>query len=120
MRRTYRYDPSRPKGKRMVEIASQDRVISHNVVPDVSPYRSMITGEVISGRAQHREHLKRHDCIEVGNEKPDFTPKPQEIDREAVRHDILRAKDQIEAGMQPTLERLRQESPRMVKELGLD
>lgn len=120
MRRTYRYDPSRPPGQRMVEITPRERIISHNVQPDVQPYRSMITGEVISGRAQHREHLKRHDCIEVGNEKPDLAPKSQEIDREAVKHDILRAKDQIEAGMQPTLERLRQESPRMIKELGLD
>ena len=120
MRRTYRYDPSRPFGQRMVEITPRESVVYHGVVPDVGPYRSMITGEEISGRAQHREHLKRHDCVEVGNDKPDFTPKSQEIDREAVKHDILRAKDQIEAGMQPTLERLRQESPQMLKELGLD
>jgi hypothetical protein len=38
------------------------------VVRDISDYRSVVTGEVITGRAQHREHLKMHGCIEVGNE----------------------------------------------------
>ena len=36
---------------------------------DLKPYKSMITGEIIQGRAQHRAHLREHHCIEVGNEK---------------------------------------------------
>jgi hypothetical protein len=102
----------------MVEIMPQQRVILPGVVPDVGEYRSMITGETISGRAQHRDHLKRHGCEEVGNEKP--VVQAPTADREQIKHDIRRAKDQIEAGMAPTLERLREESPRMVKEMGLD
>jgi hypothetical protein len=44
---------------------------------DIAPYRSMRTGEVISGRAQHREHLRRYGLTEVGNEKAPFTaPRP--------------------------------------------
>jgi hypothetical protein len=43
---------------------------------DIAPYRSMRTGEIVSGRAQHREHLARHGLIEVGNERPAFTPPP--------------------------------------------
>ncbi|SUW10795.1 Uncharacterised protein [Bordetella bronchiseptica] len=39
------------------------------VMGDISPYQSMITGEMIQGRRQHREHLQQHGCIEVGNEK---------------------------------------------------
>lgn len=39
------------------------------IMPDMKPYKSMITGEMIEGRASHREHLRRHGCIEVGNEK---------------------------------------------------
>lgn len=39
------------------------------VLGDINPYQSMITGEMITGRRQHREHLKQHNCIEVGNEK---------------------------------------------------
>lgn len=35
---------------------------------DIQPYKSMVTGEVIQGRSQHRAHLKSHGLIEVGNE----------------------------------------------------
>lgn len=40
------------------------------VLPDTKPYQSMVTGEVIGGRRQHREHLRQHGLIEIGNEKP--------------------------------------------------
>lgn len=39
------------------------------VTTDISPYRSMITGERIAGRKQHRDHLRAHGCIEIGNEQ---------------------------------------------------
>ncbi len=42
----------------------------HHVMPEIAPYRSMKTGEWITSRAQHQEHLRRHDCFEVGNELP--------------------------------------------------
>ena len=38
------------------------------VMPDIKPYRSMADGSIISSRSEHREHLKRHGCVEVGNE----------------------------------------------------
>lgn len=41
---------------------------AHMVMTDIQPYQSMATGEMVGGRAQHREHLKRHGLIEVGNE----------------------------------------------------
>lgn len=40
------------------------------IVPDIAPYQSIVTGETITSRARHREHLKRHDLVEVGNEMP--------------------------------------------------
>jgi hypothetical protein len=43
---------------------------------DISPYRSVKTGEMITGRAQHREHLQRHGMIEVGNERAPFFNRP--------------------------------------------
>lgn len=47
------------------------------VIPDIKPYRSMQTGEVIGGRKQHRDHLRQHGLIEVGNEKlPPRKPEP--------------------------------------------
>lgn len=44
------------------------------VVQDVEPYRSIVTGEVISGRRQHRDHLRAHGLVEVGNERPKSPP----------------------------------------------
>lgn len=39
------------------------------VMSDIAPYKSMATGEMIMGRRQHREHLKQHRLIEIGNER---------------------------------------------------
>ena len=38
------------------------------VMGDITPYKSMVTGEMIQGRRQHREHLRQHNVVEVGNE----------------------------------------------------
>jgi hypothetical protein len=37
------------------------------VIPDIGAYRSMVTGEMIEGRRAHREHLSRHNVVEVGD-----------------------------------------------------
>lgn len=48
-----------------------------HVIPDITPYKSMQTGERIRGRAHHRAHLKEHGLIEIGNERlPPRKPKP--------------------------------------------
>lgn len=58
------------------------------IMGDIQPYQSMVTGEMIGGRRQHREHLRQHGCIEVGNEK--MTPRKRETDN-TVRQDLMRA-----------------------------
>lgn len=40
-----------------------------NVMPDIEPYKSMVTGEYIGSRSTHRKHLVQHKVVEVGNEK---------------------------------------------------
>lgn len=45
------------------------------VMPDIQGYQSQATGEWISSRSQHREHLKIHRLIEIGNEKQVNTPR---------------------------------------------
>lgn len=42
-----------------------DRV---QIMPEIEPYQSQITGEWITSRAKHREHLRRHGYTEVGND----------------------------------------------------
>ena len=38
------------------------------VIPDIAGYKSMATGEWIAGRRQHRDHMKQHGLVELGNE----------------------------------------------------
>ncbi len=54
------------------------------IMPDIGPYRSMADGTIVEGRYRHREHLKRHNAIEIGNDSslrapakgiPDVDPK---------------------------------------------
>lgn len=61
------------------------------VVPDIQPYKSMITGEMITSRSQHREHLRQHNCFEIGNEVGAAlkTARPQpKADREGIRRTL--------------------------------
>jgi len=42
------------------------------VMGDIKPYTSVITGETITSRSHHRQHLRDHGAIEVGSEKPQW------------------------------------------------
>ena len=59
------------------------------VLNDIQGYKSMQTGEWIGSRSTHREHLKAHRLIEIGNEtKAHLTKQAPKVDREALRRDI--------------------------------
>jgi len=47
---------------------------AHNLIPDIAPYKSMVTGEMIQGRRQHREHLRAHNVVEVGDQVHTLKP----------------------------------------------
>lgn len=62
----------------------------HAVFSDIDPYQSMQTGEMIGSRSTHREHLREHRLIEVGNEvnhMMNYRDTPQ-LDRERRKRDI--------------------------------
>lgn len=44
------------------------------VIGDIQPYRSMVDGTMVMGRAEHREHLKKHNVIEVGDQQHTLKP----------------------------------------------
>ena len=46
------------------------------VMPDIAPYQSQLTGEMVHSRSRHRALLRAHNCIEVGNETKYLRPKP--------------------------------------------
>ena len=55
----------------------EPRKTSYQVMPDITPYKSMIDGREISSRSRHREHLAQHGCFEVGNDSSLFhEPRP--------------------------------------------
>lgn len=68
------------------------------VVADIQPYKSQLTGEMIMSRSQHRDHLKSHGCVEVGNEpvKPKKTSWiEQKTQKETLRKEIAARIDTI-------------------------
>lgn len=47
------------------------------VMPDIQPYKSMLTGELVNSRSRHRELLRQHGCVEVGNDSSLYhAPRP--------------------------------------------
>ena len=44
----------------------------HYVQGDIEPYKCLVDGRWITSRSQHRDSLKRHGCIEAGNEQKYF------------------------------------------------
>lgn len=59
------------------------------VMADINGYKSMVTGEWIGSRSQHREHLKQHRLVEIGTEtKAHMTKTEPKRDRERLRRDI--------------------------------
>jgi hypothetical protein len=81
------------------EIAAQIRspMEAPMVVRDIPEYVSMIDGSVISSRKQHRDHLRAHGCIEVGNEKLG-TAAPSHLAKGEIGTEIKTAIEQIEQG----------------------
>jgi hypothetical protein len=63
------------------------------IMPDIQPYRSMIDGSIIGSRSTHRNHLRDHNMIEVGNEKLPEPKKPSSPP--GLKDDIIRAFNQV-------------------------
>ncbi len=61
----------------------------HFIMPDIQGYKSMASGEYITSRSKHREELRRHGLIEVGNEISAITKnRPKLPDRELRKRQI--------------------------------
>lgn len=74
------------------------RICAPQVLKDIDPYVSQIDGSLITSRSQHRDHLRQHGCIEVGNEKMEpqkdsWIEKKEQ--KEALRQEIAARIDSI-------------------------
>lgn len=67
-----------------------------HIMPDIKPYKSMIDGREITSRSRHREHLREHGCVEVGNDSS-LTRKPKPIESPpGLKEKIIRAVNEVE------------------------
>lgn len=66
-------------------VKTHRRIMPAMVTADIAPYRSMITGEIINSRSRHRDHLKSHGCIEIGNETHHLKPKEIDVTPESAK-----------------------------------
>lgn len=71
------------------------RRASYQVMRDIKPYRSMIDGSIITSRSHHRQHLKDHGCIEVGNDSSLFKPREPLPPPPGLKDDIIRAVQKV-------------------------
>jgi hypothetical protein len=62
-------------GLELYEAGTEPQQSAPTIIDDIKPYRSMITGEMITSRSQHREHLRQHGCVEVGNDSSLLKPR---------------------------------------------
>lgn len=65
------------------------------IMRDIGEYTSPIDGERITSRSAHRDHLRQHDVIEVGNER--VGTQVPEIDTSTLGHDIKRCIEEVKA-----------------------
>jgi len=84
-------------------LAARPAPMAPIVITDIQPYRSMFTGERIQSRRHHRDHLRAHRLIEVGNEYQkglaiDQAPESQGMTQRARRDAIERAYEQVRQG----------------------
>lgn len=75
------------KGSEAPDVGEIKRI---HIMPDIQPYKSMVDGSRIKSRSDHRDHLRAHGVIEVGNEKMETkrTPIDREIRRAVIREQL--------------------------------
>lgn len=61
------------------------------VMADIEPYRSMCDGSMVMGRMQHRDHLKRHGVVEVGDQQHTLKPYGKYETAPGLKETVIRA-----------------------------
>jgi hypothetical protein len=62
------------------------------ILPDIQPYRSMLDGTIVESRSRHRQHMKKYNAVEVGNETAVLLKPPRIPDTAPQqRRELLRA-----------------------------
>lgn len=67
------------------------------VMRDMGEYSSVVDGSRITSRSEHREHVRKHDLVEVGNERIGSVEKAQDSGHRA-GYDIKQALQSAKMG----------------------
>jgi hypothetical protein len=68
------------------------------VMRDIAGYKSLETGEFIGSRSAHRDHLRAHGLIEIGNERmPQKSDAPTRAERHEMGMTVKRTLEQLRA-----------------------
>ena len=83
----------------------------YHIIEDIASYRSQVTGEMITSRSQHRDHLRQHGCVEIGDQVHHLQPNRPDFESPQ-RKELIRA--QIDAMSQAEFKRaLRRDAERV-------
>lgn len=72
MRRTYVFQDGKMVEKHLARDRSPSGIM---VIPDIEPFKSPITGEVISSRNKMHRHMKEHDVTRAEDYSPAYYEK---------------------------------------------
>lgn len=75
MRKRFRWSDDQKRLVPIEEWHDSSPDVGYTVIKDIEPYQSMIDGSLITSRSKHRQHLKDHGCVEVGNDSSLYKPK---------------------------------------------
>lgn len=84
------------------QAAKRSELAMPMVIRDIGEYRSPIDGQMITSRNQHRDHIRAHDVVEVGNEKIGSLTPSVSTDTRAIGEQIKRRIDEVKAMPQDT------------------
>jgi hypothetical protein len=90
-RQRYIQDPKTHKLIPAEEWYQRQDVDAPMVMGDIKPYKSMVDGSMIESRSSHREHLRKHQLVEIGNETEAMMKSARrepKYDREGLRRQI--------------------------------
>lgn len=68
-----------------------------SVIPDIQPYKSMATGEMITSRSQHRNHLKERGLVEIGDQHESHTKQIEQRKQEKEKAESKKLRQEIAA-----------------------
>jgi len=92
-RETYVFRDGKLIPKNLAPPLARPRGEGVQVIRDIEPYKNIaLDGKMIGGRRQHRDMLRAHNCIEIGDQAKTTPPRepPNKVDMTLVR-DIKRA-----------------------------